>query len=100
MKEKIKKLVEEKGGKIDENMLYVNNTTNFNIYCSKNHKFKTTWGILSSGCWCKKCSFNYTDKNLNSIKEILRKNKAKYEIPEGMEKVKVKSKIVINIVIT
>ena len=36
---------------------YKNNTTKLDFQCKNGHKFKTTWGCVLQGSFCKICSF-------------------------------------------
>jgi len=37
--------------------IYVNNTTRLDFRCKEGHCFKQTWGIIISGIFCKKCTY-------------------------------------------
>ena len=53
--EKIRKIVESKGGTLLSDV-YVNNTTKIEIRCKKNHIWRTTPRIITDvGSWCPEC---------------------------------------------
>jgi hypothetical protein len=63
---RIRKYIENKKGRLDENWEYVKNSSEFFITCDKGHKWRTTWNRLSrENCWCEEC------KRINKEKEVI-----------------------------
>jgi len=53
---------------------YINNTTKMDFLCVNGHKFKTTWGLIQQGFFCKKCTGDrISNKTLPKIKEYCEK---------------------------
>ena len=71
--DEIKKVIESLGGLlISDN--YINNTTKMAYVCANGHEFKTTWGCIQQGSFCKKCSDNkLSNKALPVIEEFCKK---------------------------
>ncbi len=71
----IKKLVEEKGGRLITNE-YINSQSKLKIECENSHIWETSYTQLKLDRWCTKCS-GYAKGSIKEMQEIAIKRKGK-----------------------
>jgi len=60
--EDVKKFIENRGGKLDPNWVYLNSTEKFSVSCDQGHLWLTCWNVIQSNHWCPKCSRQKIDE--------------------------------------
>lgn len=70
---KIKDIVEEKGGKLIT-QAYISSESELDVICGNKHNFKTSGGSITSGRWCPECAPN-KKLSYNEVKKNLREKK-------------------------
>lgn len=51
----VRKIIEDKGGKLNLNWQYTKSTDKFFVVCEKGHRWATCWNVIRSGHWCPHC---------------------------------------------
>jgi hypothetical protein len=72
--EDVRKLIENKGGKVDEDWKYVNNNTKIWITCNQGHRWRAIWNNLRKGHWCPFCNKHAIDVDV--IKDFIKNKNA------------------------
>ena len=74
--EKVVKFIKNKGGKLECNWFYTNNSEKIKIECSKQHIWQATWANLKNGHWCPYCNKHSVDEKF--IKNFIKEKGAKF----------------------
>lgn len=64
----VRKVIEDKGGLLDNGWRYINSGKRFVIVCKRGHKFETRWSMVESGYWCPYC-FHKTQEEFRGVIE-------------------------------
>src|SRR5690606_22819281 len=73
---KLQKVIEDKGGKLIDN-IYINKNHKVKIICSQNHEFFSSYDSLKYGDnWCATCS-KKKKHTIETMKELAKQNKGK-----------------------
>ncbi len=74
---KLKKIIEQKGGKCLSNT-YINNITKLKFQCEKGHIWNTTFSsIVNDRYWCSVCNINRQKNNIDNITKIIQSKNGK-----------------------
>ena len=67
--ETVRAFIENKGGKISENWVYVSAKTKFGLKCSEGHHFESCWDKIRAEHWCPDCRTTKTENEFRVIME-------------------------------
>jgi hypothetical protein len=67
--EDVRKLIKDKGGRLEDNWKYVDRQTMFPVICEFGHRWFTTWRGLQKNHWCHFCHGQEVDPN--AVRELI-----------------------------